>query len=253
MPQKRKEETVVNQTQQAGKQKGVADIVFLIDATESMQPCIDKVKDNLKSFVDNLAIKEVSIGEGDKNLLDWRARVIPFRDVHEDSGPNVVDLRNDFVTKEDGLDDLISQINKIEVSGGKEIPEGVLDAIYIATKDIKWREYGKATRVLVVFTDAPTWEEMHKDTVEENEDRKVGRIIQIIKTNKVHLFLIAPEDNAGIYEKLGNIPKSHYFKKGKEGDQKKIHEELVESTDYDKLMALIAKTVSEDAGTKTAN
>jgi hypothetical protein len=36
--------------EQTSKVKGIVDIVFLLDATGSMQPCIDAVKNNIAAF-----------------------------------------------------------------------------------------------------------------------------------------------------------------------------------------------------------
>ena len=36
------------------KTKGVVDVVFLMDATKSMEPCIDALKDNVATFVDSM-------------------------------------------------------------------------------------------------------------------------------------------------------------------------------------------------------
>lgn len=47
------------------KVKGVADILFLLDATGSMQPNIDAVKDNIGAFLDFLATP----GEGNDAAL----------------------------------------------------------------------------------------------------------------------------------------------------------------------------------------
>ena len=37
-----------------GKKKGVADIVFLIDVSGSMQPCLDALKENIGVLVDHM-------------------------------------------------------------------------------------------------------------------------------------------------------------------------------------------------------
>src|SRR5688500_16258060 len=60
------------------KTKGVADIVFVVDVSGSMKPCIDALRVNIEAFIDSLGK-----GEGNNNppVKDWRAKVVGFRDV----------------------------------------------------------------------------------------------------------------------------------------------------------------------------
>ena len=60
------------------KTKGVADIVFLIDVSGSMKPCIDALRTNIEAFIDSL-----SKGEGNSAppVSDWRGKVVGYRDV----------------------------------------------------------------------------------------------------------------------------------------------------------------------------
>ena len=55
------------------KTKGVADIVFLVDVSGSMAPCIDALRRNIEVFVDSLS-------KGDANnaapVKDWRGKVV---------------------------------------------------------------------------------------------------------------------------------------------------------------------------------
>ena len=44
------------------KVKGVVDICFLIDATGSMQPCIDDIKNNIKKFFTMLTTPDANGG-----------------------------------------------------------------------------------------------------------------------------------------------------------------------------------------------
>ncbi|HVF82747.1 MAG TPA: vWA domain-containing protein, partial [Sphingomicrobium sp.] len=55
------------------KTKGVADIVFVVDISGSMAPCIDALRQNIETFVGSLS-------SGDANnaapVKDWRAKVV---------------------------------------------------------------------------------------------------------------------------------------------------------------------------------
>jgi hypothetical protein len=57
------------------KTKGVADIVFLVDITGSMAPCIDALRANIEIFIDSL-----SKGNAPP-IRDWRGKVVGYRDV----------------------------------------------------------------------------------------------------------------------------------------------------------------------------
>lgn len=140
------------------KIKGVADIVFLLDATGSMQPSIDAVKRNIGTFVDKLE-------SPDENetlpVKDWRAAVWEFRDTGCDGDRWLV--RHPFVRS---AGELRGQLDRVVASGGGDEPESLLDALYAVAKmdasprdanegePDKWRARGVATRVVVVFTDA---------------------------------------------------------------------------------------------------
>ena len=64
------------------KVKGVADIVFLMDATGSMGNCIQRLKDNVMVFFRSLTEK-VAGANSVVPIKDWRAKVVGFRDYEE--------------------------------------------------------------------------------------------------------------------------------------------------------------------------
>ena len=58
-----------------------ADIVFCIDATASMQRCIDGVKQGLTNFIE---------GIHSAATVDYRLRLIAFRDLHDPTCTHLV-------------------------------------------------------------------------------------------------------------------------------------------------------------------
>jgi hypothetical protein len=138
------------------KIKGVADIVFCIDATGSMGPCIASVLSNIDSFVRSL---ETSMPN---NPVDWRARVIVYRDFNVD--PNAIENNFDFVNSASALK---SQLDSIAVSGGGDEPESTLDVMWYAIKSSKWRATGAVHKVIVVFTDATPIPNLNPRTLSE--------------------------------------------------------------------------------------
>src|SRR5207302_9145976 len=72
---------------QLPKVKGVADIVFLLDATGSMGPCINAVKQNIKTFVQTFTTPTPN---GPAVVKDWRAKVMGYRDLDYTDVPAMV-------------------------------------------------------------------------------------------------------------------------------------------------------------------
>ena len=111
--------------QTRSKTKGVADIVFVVDVSGSMSPCIDALRKNIEAFIDSLS-------QGDANnaapVRDWRGKVVGYRDIEaaEVEGlPWIVD--NPFV-RDAGT--LKAQLATLQAGGGGDEPESLLDALY---------------------------------------------------------------------------------------------------------------------------
>ena len=140
---------------QRTKVKGIVDIVFLMDATGSMKPCIDAVKDNLRMFIGELT----GGANNQAPVKEWRAKVVAYRDYIYDSEP-LVD--HDFTDDPAVLE---GQMASLQADGGGDEPESLLEGIYhVATMEQtekgvplspnKWRYRGDGARVVVIFTDA---------------------------------------------------------------------------------------------------
>ena len=110
---------------QQHKVKGVVDICFLIDATGSMQPCIDDIKGNIKNFITMLTTPDAN---GGVMINDWRACVCGYRDFKYDPkyGKDAM-VMNKFTRDPSELE---SQLNALKAEGGGDEPESLLDALY---------------------------------------------------------------------------------------------------------------------------
>lgn len=142
------------------KLKGVADIVFLIDVTGSMDPCIDALRRNLNSF-----IKIMTEGDGSANstgalVSDWRIKVVGYRDYVDQPSNWLVD--HPFSSD---INEVETQIRNLEASGGGDEPESLLDALHHVatigeiengeeTDPARWRGRSQASRLVAIFTDA---------------------------------------------------------------------------------------------------
>lgn len=224
----------IQQQQAEKKVRGIADIVFLIDVTASMQPALNGLKANLNKFVDLLDGKLTK----DQAKIQWRAKVIGYRDVEVDGANWWVD--NEFVDK---VDDLKNQISSLTADGGGDIPENTLDALLIAAKKTQWGD--KRHKFIILFTDAPTKQKIDRKNLEQGEKDDVKYLMQILAQNRIKLVLIAPDDNAGIYKTLSSIPKSKIYPLGSENDAA-IYSGL-QNQNFDELLGMIAATISNSA------
>ena len=140
------------------KIKGVVDLVFLIDATGSMQGCIDGLKENIKLFFEKLTSRT---GNGTIPVRDWRAKIVGFRDFEDNPATWLLD--NDFTTD---TQELYRQLDALKAAGGGDIPETMLDALFAVADSPataqgeppdpqRWRHRRAAARAIIAFTDAP--------------------------------------------------------------------------------------------------
>ena len=194
------------------KTKGVADIVFVVDISGSMAPCIDALRQNIETFVGSLS-------SGDANnaapVKDWRAKVVGFRDIEaaeSDGLPWIVD--NQFVRDPA---ELKSQLAALQANGGGDEPESLLDTLYkVATMEAtakgaqtiepgKWRYRSDAARVVVVFTDASFKETM---SIPEAKGGSLQDVANVVMANRIILSVFAP--NFEGYDRLSQIDKSEW-------------------------------------------
>jgi hypothetical protein len=198
--------------QARGKTKGIADIVFMIDVSGSMEPCISALRMNIEAFAESLS-------RGDANnaapVKDWRAKVVGYRDLDSSVGegiPWIVD--NPFVRDVTALK---AQLAGLHAMGGGDEPESLLDALFkVATMEAmpkgsqtvdpsKWRYRSDAARVVIVFTDASFKETMG---IPEAKGGSLQDVANVVMANRIILSLFAP--NFEGYDRLSQIDKSEW-------------------------------------------
>ncbi|MCR5675770.1 MAG: VWA domain-containing protein [Lachnospiraceae bacterium] len=131
------------------------DIVMCIDATGSMAPIIEEVKQNAISFYQRFVD---AMDENDKEVEQLRIKVIVFRDYDADSEPMT---ESEFFVLPDQADDFRAFVAGIEANGGADGPEDALEAIALALKS-NWTTGGSKRRhAILVFSDAPAHELGH--------------------------------------------------------------------------------------------
>ena len=140
------------------------DIVFVIDATESMQPLIDKVKSLTLSFREEL---EKGLEKNKRRIRNLRTKVIVFRDYYVDDKYAMEESR--FFILPEEKQDFYNFVSKIRAGGGGDEPESGLEALALALRSDFVQDGDKKRHVIVLFTDASAHElEQQKDGVPSN-------------------------------------------------------------------------------------
>lgn len=169
----------------ANKLSTQADLVFCVDATASMTPCLNGVRDGLIELVDGLQTAA---------NVDFRLRLLAYRDIHP-KGCNTPWEDHPFTMS---VDEFKSQLSVVQAQGGGDEPESTLDALYRAIHS-DWRT-SRTHKTIVLLTDADTHARLHHSTY-ARPDNDVSRVIQDFQTLRhVMLFLVAPQYPA--YEAL---------------------------------------------------
>lgn len=239
--------------QERPKTKGVADIVFLVDVTGSMAPCIDALRRNIEAFIDSLS-------QGDPNnaapVKDWRGKVVGYRDIEaaEAEGlPWIVD--NDFVRDASALK---AQLGTLQANGGGDEPESLLDALYkvasmeavpkgsLTEDPAKWRYRSDAARVVIVFTDATFKETM---SIAEAKGGSLQDVANLIMASRIILSLFAP--NFEGYDRLSQIDKSEWEVVEYEGlnPQEALQKFTSDPVNFRNTLKQLAASVSRSAAT----
>jgi hypothetical protein len=116
------------------------DIVFVMDVTESMQPYIDAVKQNMVNFAHDLA----------SNNRDYRLGLVTFEDYVVSKYADCNCPYQKTMTSD--VNQFISWVGTLHASGGGDIPEDQLDALaYAASFPFRPQAQG----IIIIVTDAP--------------------------------------------------------------------------------------------------
>jgi Mg-chelatase subunit ChlD len=116
------------------------DIVFVLDVTESMQPYIDAVKQNMINFAQDLA----------QNHRDYRLGLVTFEDYVVSAYPDCNCEYGKTMTGD--AQKFTEWVGTLHAGGGGDIPEDPLDALaYAATLPFRPDAQG----IIILITDAP--------------------------------------------------------------------------------------------------
>lgn len=238
------------------KNPGVADIVFLIDVTGSMGPCINALRDNIGTFIDMMTD---TTGNGSP-VTDWRARVVGYRDYPYDNGTSYGWLVDNAFTRDAAV--LRSQLAALEPKGGgpgqEGIPESLLDAMMVVatagTIDLqagetdentsKWRQEGTAARIVIIFTDATYHPTM---SIPGYEGAGVRDLYNVYRQEHIKPYYFVPADAS--FALLGRFKGSILTQCGHGSDG--LVSVTSDRAKFNELLERLAKGVSSSASVQT--
>lgn len=237
---------------QEPKSRGVVDIVFLVDITGSMEPCISALKNNISQFIHSLTTRDAN---NSCPVSDWRARVVGYRDFVCDEIPFV---DNPFVREPA---ELTAQLSGLHADGGGDEPESLLDALYkvveigqtekgAQSEDPRlWRYRSSAARVVIVFTDASFHPTM---AIPEARGGGITDLFNSLTANRICLSIFAPD--MPCYDELSQVDKSEYEaipfdSTDPEGPQKALAQYTSNRVNFANTLKQLAASVSKSAAT----
>ena len=221
--------------------RNCADIVFCIDASGSMKPCIDAVRENIEKLLEALQSDVQTKWDVRFDFLafhDSKDGVHWYRSVSMPTCPLIEAIykggdKGGLFTKD--LSVFKAGLKGIEVEGEEE----QLLALDIAM-DYPWRPSDGCHRVVVLLTDEPVETGLFVD----EQKAKIDALIAKVMDKRIKLFVVAPESN-GFY-RLSAADRCEYDDSGAEqGGLKNV--------DFSKMMAAIGKSVSVSQTYEGAN
>jgi len=214
----------------------VADVVFCIDASNSMGPCISAVRAHISDFVSGLEAGSQTRWDLRVDFLAYQAGdsangkgVFYQQSVHHDGMDLVRALygqggRRKFFTAD--ISQFCSALSKISVRGD--------EASFVALDtclDFPWREAAACHRVVILLTDEP----LETGVCKKAQLQKLPDLIEKIQALRVMLFLVGPQSAA--FDALCAVDKSEYQVIDQTGSG-------LAQTDFRKVLAHIGKSVS---------
>ena len=124
------------------------DLVFCIDATESMDHLIETVKKNALNFYSDF---QAAMGAKHKWVSTVRIKVIAFRDYLADGSSAM--MESAFYTLPEQSEAFKECVNSIHAAGGGDDPEDGFEAVAYAIRSPWNRDADRCRHVIVLWTD----------------------------------------------------------------------------------------------------
>ena len=218
--------------------RGVADIVFCLDASDSMAPCIDGVRMHVTSFVQGLQ-------GGQQGTWDLRMDFLAHSCSLDGSVIHTESLRhaqfevvralygNGNASQPQGggfftasVDDFRDRLASIATSGNEQALVGLDLAL-----DFPWRPASKCHRVVIQMTDEP----FETGASLPEQEARLADLIQKIQDLRVMLFLVAPD--SPVFSKLSEVDRCEYTVVDS-------RQSGLEGVDFREVLSFIGKSVS---------
>lgn len=168
------------------KVSGQVDIVFIVDTTGSMSTYITNVKNNLMSFVNDIQAANISPSFA----------LVEYRDITCDGDNSTKINKNGSGTNWfRNVNEFKSAISNLDVGGGGDLPETLVDALAMAS-ELDMRE--SAQKFFIVVTDA--------DYKEENNFGidSMDEMISILKEKSINVSVVSENEYTSVYNSLYN-------------------------------------------------
>jgi hypothetical protein len=218
--------------------KKCADIVFLLDASASMAPCISEVKDNIGRLVDFFR-------SDNQSTWDVRLEFIAHASCdglyhirsHSLVGPKLLDQLykpqshsdKSFFTNDVGS--FQSALSDVDAQGD----ETTLVALDIAL-DVPWRPAEGCHRVVICLSD----EAIETGESVSLQKSQLGALVKKIHAKRIKLFIIAPQ--SAVFDELSMADRCEY-------EPVDAANSGLRNTNFRKLMEAIGKSVSVSQNT----
>jgi len=212
--------------------RGVADIVFCLDASDSMSPCFEQVRSHLGDFISSLSRP----GQSSWDLrFDFVAHSCSQDGkVHRLASARSRSLVGDlygqgqssdrFFTKDVG--ELKTALGGITTAGNEATLLGLDFAL-----DFPWREAAACHRVVILMTDEP----FETGAIQAEQLAVLTKLIGKIQTLKVMLYLVTPESQ--VFSSLSEVDRCEHWVVDGQGNG-------LASADFKEVFSFIGKSVS---------
>lgn len=214
--------------------KGIADVVFCLDASDSMRPCIDGVRDHVVDFVGGLKSSAQVAWDLRADFVAHRAgeteRGVVFHQhsLYNDQLLDALYLKSDQSTRffSNNVEDLKKGLQTVKVFGN-EAPLVALDSCL----DFPWRDAASCHRVIIFMSD----EAFETGVFCDEQKAKLPELVKKIQQLRVMLYIVAPE--SPVFSELASVDRSEYEVVDTTGDG-------LSNVDFKKVLSYIGKSVS---------
>ncbi len=214
--------------------RGVADIVFCLDASGSMSPCFEGVRSHVGDFIKGL-------NSGGQSVLDVRFDFAAHRCVAEGVVPG---LQMESVYNRSVLTALYGATSQTQRFFSHDVEEVRRRLTEIRTEsdeasllaldcvlDFPWRRAAACHRVVILMTD----EAFETGAWQAPQVALLGDLIRKIQDLRVMLYLVTPESE--VFTRLSEVDKCEHIVVDTSGDGLK-------GVDFGEVLGFIGKSVS---------